>query len=147
MLEVIEFSSVIIRRFKMKKKNFLFLFSDKRIMVLCSIFFHHFFFFLNFSLIFSILLNVCVSSIIISMMLLTRLLRFLFIEDSLLSYLHVTKKKKKENIVPQLLLFGIVYSLIYAIGSSKWLTKVKSNSDKKEWKYCSWERKINFVKI
>lgn len=42
------------------------------------------------------------------------------------------KKKKKENIVPQLLLFGIVYSLIYTIGSSKWLTKVKSNSDKKE---------------
>lgn len=41
-------------------------------------------------------------------------------------------KKKKENIVPQLLLFGIVYSLIYAIDSSKWLTKVKSNSDKKE---------------
>lgn len=41
-------------------------------------------------------------------------------------------KKKKENIVPQLLLFGIVYSLFYAIGSSKWLTKVKSNSDKKE---------------
>lgn len=130
----------------MKKKNFLFLFSDKRIMVLCSIFFHHFFFFFNFSLIFSILLNVCVSSIIISMMLLTRLLRFLFIEDSLLSYLHVTKKKKA-NIVPQLLLSGIVYSLIYAIGSSKWLTKVKSNSDKNEWKYCSWERKINFVKI
>lgn len=115
----------------MKKKNFLFLFSDKRIMVLCSIFFHHFFFFLNFSLIFSILLNVCVSSIIISMMLLTRLLRFLFIEDSLLSYLHVTKKKKA-NIVPQLLLSGIVYSLIYTIGSSKWLTKVKSNSDKNE---------------
>lgn len=41
-------------------------------------------------------------------------------------------KKKKANIVPQLLLSGIVYSLIYAIGSSKWLTKVKSNSDKKE---------------
>lgn len=59
------------------------------------------------------------------------------------SYLHVPKKrkkKKKEISCSNYCCLVLFIPWFDAIGSSKWLIKVKSNK-KKGWKYCSWERK------